>query len=314
LWQVYDPGTAAGQSSGTGAASTSTITLTVSTGVILVGAQIKFTGNSQLFRVTAINGSTYTFSSSIITTISSGTAFTSYCILKRPANYVSGSTVKAPVMVAVSKGVTYNGYFLNIYNTAPKTLNSVPLTDGTITVDTDTVGVGTILVRGGINAGATGPKGATGAGATGATGLQGLTGNIGATGATGLQGLTGNIGATGATGFQGSTGYQGSTGPYNNPAYRITTAAADTLSLSDSNNAVGIALVTTNVIVPTGFSTGTQIILINTGAGTPGISASGTVLNSAGGRLKLAQQWSTAVLYCTSSSSNTWVVSGDLIA
>lgn len=70
----------------------------------------------------------------------------------------------------------------------------------------------------------------------------------------------------------------------------------------------------TNVTIPpessVNFANGTQIVVIQTGAGqTTFVAGSGVTLNGTPG-LKLRAQWSSAVLI--KRSSNTWVVLGDL--
>jgi hypothetical protein len=233
LWQVFESGiTEALSGAGTVGSTTLRINSFITGTNFQVGAFIKIGNSATVYRIVAAPspGPTgdYTLNQALTGNVTSSTSVKTFCSLVRPANYSAGTTVKAPVMVAISKGSNYNGYFYNIYNSNPKSLGatgstgSIPSSDGTIVPNTDAVGVGTILVRGGISGGATGASGvgatgATGIGATGATGASGPSGYTGATGAsgagaTGASGPSGYTGATGASGPSGDTGATGASG------------------------------------------------------------------------------------------------------
>jgi hypothetical protein len=144
--------------------------------------------------------------------------------------------------------------------------------------------------------GATGPAGVAGAtgpaGATGATGPQGIQGDVGATGptgpagATGPQGTAGAVGATGPTGPTGpagATGPTGATGPSGDPGLVINAQTASyTLVLTDASKLVEMGVATANnLTIPlnssVAFATGTQINILQTGAGQTTIVATGGV-------------------------------------
>jgi hypothetical protein len=174
--------------------------------------------------------------------------------------------------------------------------------------------------------GATGPVGATGPiGATGATGPAGANGADGATGATGPQGTAGTTGATGPTGPQGATGpagatgpqgVTGSTGPSGDPGLVINAQTVSyTLVLSDASKLVEISNGSANnLTVPlnssVAFLVGTQISLLQTGAGQMTVVPTGGVTINATPGLKLRAQWSSATLI--KRAENTWVLVGDL--
>jgi hypothetical protein len=173
--------------------------------------------------------------------------------------------------------------------------------------------------------GATGPIGATGAtgpaganGADGATGATGPQGTVGATGATGATGPTGPQGATGPTGATGPQGVTGSTGPSGDPGLVINAQTVSyTLVLSDASKLVEISNASANnLTVPlnssVAFAIGTQISLLQTGAGQMTVVATGGVTINATPGLKLRAQWSSATLI--KRNTDTWVLVGDLSA
>jgi hypothetical protein len=176
--------------------------------------------------------------------------------------------------------------------------------------------------------GATGPAGATGPiGATGATGPAGANGADGATGATGPTGTAGTIGATGPTGPNGATGptgptgpqgVTGSTGPSGDPGLVINNQTVSyTLVLSDASKLVEInSASANNLTVPlnssVAFAVGTQISLLQVGAGQMTVVATGGVTINATPGLKLRAQWSSATL--VKRATDTWVLVGDLSA
>jgi hypothetical protein len=176
--------------------------------------------------------------------------------------------------------------------------------------------------------GATGPEGPTGPiGATGATGPSGSNGADGATGATGPSGTAGTAGATGPTGPDGATGptgptgpqgVTGSTGPSGDPGLVINNQTVSyTLVLSDASKLVEInSGSANNLTVPldssVAFAVGTQISLLQVGAGQMTVVATGGVTINATPGLKLRAQWSSATL--VKRATDTWVLVGDLSA
>jgi hypothetical protein len=177
--------------------------------------------------------------------------------------------------------------------------------------------------------GATGPVGATGpigaTGATGPAGTNGTNGAVGATGPTGPQGTAGTVGATGATGPAGATGptgptgpqgVTGSTGPSGDPGLVINAQTVSyTLVLGDASKLVEINNASANnLTVPlnssVAFTVGTQISLLQTGAGQMTVVATGGVTINATPGLKLRAQWSSATLI--KRADNIWVLVGDL--
>jgi hypothetical protein len=171
-------------------------------------------------------------------------------------------------------------------------------------------------------AGATGPIGATGA--TGSAGTNGIDGATGATGPTGPQGTAGTNGAVGATGPQGATGptgpqgVTGSTGPNGDPSLTINAQTVSyTLVLGDASKLVEINNASANnLTVPlnssVAFTVGTQISLLQTGAGQMTVVPTGGVTINATPGLKLRAQWSSATLI--KRATDTWVLVGDTSA
>jgi hypothetical protein len=177
-------------------------------------------------------------------------------------------------------------------------------------------------------AGATGPVGATGPiGVTGPTGPAGTNGIDGVTGPTGPQGTAGTTGAVGATGptgptgpagATGPTGVTGSTGPSGDPGLVINAQTVSyTLVLTDASKLVEISNASANnLTVPlnatVAYPVGTQISLLQTGAGQMTVVATGGVTINATPGLKLRAQWSSATLI--KRATNTWVLVGDTSA
>ena len=91
-----------------------------------------------------------------------------------------------------------------------------------------------------------------------------------------------------------------------------TLALTDVAYIVEMNNASANTLtVPPNSSVA--FPTGTQIIVLQTGAGQTTIAAgSGVTINSSGSKLKLTGQWSAATLI--KRATNTWVLVGDITA
>jgi hypothetical protein len=170
--------------------------------------------------------------------------------------------------------------------------------------------------------GATGPIGATGAtgpaGTNGINGVTGPTGPAGATGTAGAAGATGPTGATGPVGATGTTGATGSTGPSGDPGLVINAQTVSyTLVLSDASKLVEISNASANnLTVPlnssVAFAVGTQISLLQTGAGQMTVVATGGVTINATPGLKLRAQWSSATLI--KRATDTWVLVGDISA
>lgn len=119
-------------------------------------------------------------------------------------------------------------------------------------------------------------------------------------------------------GAQGATGATGATGPSGDPTLTINAQTASyTLVLSDASKLVEVSNASANTVtIPlnssVAFPTGTQINILQTGAGQTTIAAtSGVTLNSTPGA-KLRAQWSAATLI--KRATDTWVVVGDLSA
>jgi hypothetical protein len=135
-------------------------------------------------------------------------------------------------------------------------------------------------------------------------------------------GPTGPTGPTGAAstvpGPTGSTGPSGATGPAGDPTLIINAQVASyTLVLSDASDLVEISNASANnLTVPLDssvpFPVGTQISLLQTGAGQMTVVATGGVTINATPGLKLRAQWSSATLI--KRATNTWVLVGDLSA
>lgn len=120
------------------------------------------------------------------------------------------------------------------------------------------------------------------------------------------------------TGAQGATGATGATGPSGDPTLTINAQTASyTLVLSDASKLVEVSNASANTVtVPlnssVAYPTGTQINILQTGAGQTTIAGTaGVTINSAIG-LKLRTQWSAATLI--KRATDTWVAFGDLSA
>jgi len=88
-----------------------------------------------------------------------------------------------------------------------------------------------------------------------------------------------------------------------------TLVVGDAGKIVDLNNASAITL----TVPLNGFTTGTRIDLIQTGAGQVTVAAaSGVTINSKGAALKITGQWSAATLI--QRSANLWVLVGDIVA
>jgi hypothetical protein len=172
-------------------------------------------------------------------------------------------------------------------------------------------------------AGATGPIGATGAtGPAGTNGIDGVTGPTGPTGPAGTNGAVGATGATGPTGPAGATGPQGvtgSTGPQGDPTLSINSQTVSyTLVLSDASKLVEInSGSANNLTVPlnssVAFPVGTQVSLLQVGAGQMTVVPTGGVTINPASMLKLRAQWSSATLI-KRANPDTWVLVGDTSA
>jgi hypothetical protein len=119
-------------------------------------------------------------------------------------------------------------------------------------------------------------------------------------------------------GAQGATGATGATGPSGDPTLTINAQTASyTLVLTDASKLVEVSNASANTVtIPlnssVAFPTGTQISILQTGAGQTTIAGtSGVTVNATPG-LKLRAQWSAATL--VKRAENTWVALGDLSA
>lgn len=113
-------------------------------------------------------------------------------------------------------------------------------------------------------------------------------------------------------------GNQGATGPSGDPTLTINAQTASyTLVLSDASKLVEMNVASANTVtIPlnssVAFPTGTQISVLQTGAGQTTIAGTaGVTLNSTPGS-KLRAQWSACTLI--KRATDTWVVTGDLSA
>lgn len=95
-------------------------------------------------------------------------------------------------------------------------------------------------------------------------------------------------------------------------------AGSYTLVLADNGKVVEMNVGSANnLTVPpnssVAFPVGSQVTVLQTGAGqTTIVAGSGVTINSAGGALKLAAQWSAVTLI--KRATNTWVAVGALVA
>jgi hypothetical protein len=93
--------------------------------------------------------------------------------------------------------------------------------------------------------------------------------------------------------------------------------ASYTLVLGDAAKVVEMNVASANTLtVPpntdVAFAVGTQILVLQVGAGQTTLTAgSGVTINSAGGGLRLLSQWSSAVL--VKRGTDLWVAIGDLV-
>jgi len=103
-----------------------------------------------------------------------------------------------------------------------------------------------------------------------------------------------------------------------NLAINAQTGTTYTLVLADQTKIVEMNNASANTLtVPpnssVAYPTGTQIIVLQTGAGQTSIAAgSGVTINSASSKLKLTGQWSACTLI--KRATNTWVLVGDIAA
>ena len=103
-----------------------------------------------------------------------------------------------------------------------------------------------------------------------------------------------------------------------NLAINAQTGTTYTLVLADQTKIVEMNNASANTLtVPpnssVAYPTGTQIIVLQTGAGQTSIAAgSGVTINSASSKLKITGQWSAATLI--KRATNTWVLVGDIAA
>lgn len=116
----------------------------------------------------------------------------------------------------------------------------------------------------------------------------------------------------------GAQGATGATGPSGDPTLVINAQTASyTLTLADASKLVEVSDASANTVtIPlnssVAFPTGTQISVLQTGAGQTTIAGtSGVTLNSTPGT-KLRAQWSACTII--KRATDTWVVVGDLSA
>lgn len=116
----------------------------------------------------------------------------------------------------------------------------------------------------------------------------------------------------------GAQGATGATGPSGDPTLVINAQTASyTLTLADASKLVEVSNASANTVtIPlnssVAFPTGTQISVLQTGAGQTTIAGtSGVTLNSTPGT-KLRAQWSACTII--KRATDTWVVVGDLSA
>ena len=117
-------------------------------------------------------------------------------------------------------------------------------------------------------------------------------------------------------GAQGAAGATGATGPSGDPTLTINAQTSSyTLVLTDASKLVEVSNASANTVtIPlnssVAFPTGTQINVLQTGAGQTTIAGtSGVTLNSTPGA-KLRAQWSACTII--KRATDTWVVVGDL--
>jgi hypothetical protein len=98
----------------------------------------------------------------------------------------------------------------------------------------------------------------------------------------------------------------------------VTKSASATLALTDAGKVVETSVGSANILtIPTnasvGFPIGTQILVIQVGAGQTTLAvAAGVTLNTKSGNLKITGQWSAVTLI--KRATNTWLAIGDLSA
>ena len=98
----------------------------------------------------------------------------------------------------------------------------------------------------------------------------------------------------------------------------VTKSATATLALTDAGKVVETSVATGNILtIPTntsvGFPIGTQILVIQVGAGQTTLAVdAGVTLNTKSGNLKITGQWSAVTLI--KRATDTWVAIGDLSA
>ena len=98
----------------------------------------------------------------------------------------------------------------------------------------------------------------------------------------------------------------------------VTKSASAILALTDAGKVVETSVASGNILtippnVDVGFPIGTQILVIQVGAGQTTLAAgSGVTLNTKSGNLKITGQWSAVTLI--KRATNTWLAIGDLSA
>ena len=130
-----------------------------------------------------------------------------------------------------------------------------------------------------------------------------------------LQGPTGSTGADSTV--TGPTGATGATGGFDSAYSFNEETASYTLVLADAGKIVEMNVASANdLTVPldssVAFPVGTNITILQTGAGQTTLVATGGVTIDATPGLKLRAQWSSATLI--KRATDTWVAIGDLVS
>lgn len=119
--------------------------------------------------------------------------------------------------------------------------------------------------------------------------------------AAGLSALEADVAASARAGFTQSTA----------ASYTLVLTDASKIAVEVNNASANTLTIPLNAAVA--FPVGTEITIVQTGGGQVSIGATGGVtLNSAGGYLKIASQWSAVTLI--KRATDTWVAIGALVA
>ena len=224
-----------------------------------------------------------------------------------PVTFVNGTTIQAvdhndnwvaikAFVDGLAAGGNFNGGAINTEDINDAAISTAKLQDDSVTqakIADNAIGTPEIA-----NDAVTGAKIAAGAVGTSeiAASVTLTTPNIGAATGTSLT-TTGNVISHIATNAQTGTTY--------------TLVAADDGRVVELNNASPITM-TVPLDSSVNFTVGTQIILLQTGAGQVTVAGAGGVTVNATPGLKLRTQWSSATLI--KRAADTWVLIGDLSA